>query len=88
MKKEKKPIRFKNENEEFEFWSKAESTQYLDRSTARLGLFPNLKPTSKSIPIRLPVSLLDRLTIKAHKYGMPYQSLLKLLIARGLESMK
>jgi predicted DNA binding CopG/RHH family protein len=80
-------LEFKNEKEEFEFWIKADSTDYIDHRTARLGLFPNLKPTSKAIPLRLPVSLLDRLMIKAHKCGVPYQSLLKLLVIRGLRSL-
>lgn len=86
MKKQKKPLNFKNEKEEFDFWSKAESTEYIDRTTARIGLFPNLKPTSRAIPLRLPVSLLDRLMVKAHKCGIPYQSLLKLLVVKGLKS--
>jgi len=87
MKKQKKPLKFKNEKEEFDFWSKAESTEYIDSTTAREGLFPNLKPTSRAIPLRLPVSLLDRLMVKAHKCGMPYQSLLKLLVDKGLRMM-
>jgi predicted DNA binding CopG/RHH family protein len=87
MKKQKKPLEFKSEREESDFWAKAESTEYIDRSTARAGLFPNLKPTSKSIPIRLPVALLDRLMVKAHKCGVPYQSLLKLLVVKGLRSL-
>lgn len=85
MKKQKKLLKFKNEKEEFDFWSKAESTEYIDRTTVREGLFPNLKPTSRAIPLRLPASLLDRLMVKAHKCGMPYQSLLKLLVAKGLK---
>ena len=87
MKTRKKPLDFKSEKAEFDFWAKAESTEYIDRATARVGLFPNLKPTSKAIPLRLPVSLLDRLMVKAHKCGVPYQSLLKLLVVRGLRSL-
>lgn len=87
MKKQRKPLEFKSEKKEFDFWAKAESTEYIDRATARVGLFPNLKPTSRAIPLRLPVSLLDRLMVKAHKCGVPYQSLLKLLVIRGLRSL-
>lgn len=87
MKKGKKPMRFKSEDEEFEFWLKADSTEYIDRKTARVGLFPNLKPSSRPVPIRLPNSLLEQLMVKAHKYGMPYQSLVKILIAKGLKSL-
>lgn len=85
MKKQKKPIRFKNENEEFNFWSKMDSTEYIDRSTICKARFPDLKPTSIPIYIRLPVSLLERIKIKAHKCDMPYQSLIKLIIANSLK---
>lgn len=85
MKKAKKPIRFKNEDEEFDFWARADSTQYINKDSVCKGRFPNLKTTSMPIYIRVPVSLLERVKIKAHSYDMPYQSLIKLLIAEGLK---
>ena len=87
MKTLKKQLAFKSEKAESDFWADAESIEYIDQATARVGLFPNLKPTSRAIPLRLPVSLLDRLMVKAHKCGVPYQSLLKLLVVKGLRSL-
>ena len=84
MKKQKKPVHFKNEEEEFEFWSKADSVDYIDRRTIGRGHFPNLKPSSKVISLRLPAPLLERVKVKAHKARVPYQSLIKILIAKGV----
>lgn len=76
---------FKSEAEEREFWQTHDSTEYIDWSKATRGLrFPNLKLTSKPITLRLPVSMIDRLKIEAHKMDMPYQVLIKKLIFDGL----
>jgi len=73
IKKLKKLPVFKNEDEEFEFWQKADSTDYFDWSKAKRGLmFPNLKLTSKLVTFRLPSGLLDVIKIEAHKRDMPY----------------
>jgi len=81
-----KPIpKFKNEDEEFEFWQKADSTEYFDWSKAKRGLmFPNLKLTSKLVTIRLPIGLVDRLKVKANKMDIPYQSLVKEILFKSL----
>lgn len=81
-----KPVpKFKNEDEEFEFWQKADSTQYFDWSKAKRGLmFPNLKLTSKLVTIRLPIGLVDRLKVKANKMDIPYQSLVKEILFKSL----
>ena len=85
MKKKLKPIpKFNSEKEEREFWQRADSTEYVDYSTARRVSFPNLKLTSRPITIRLPESLIDRAKIEAHKMDIPYQSLLKKIIFDGL----
>lgn len=85
MKKKLKPIpKFSSEKEEREFWQTHDSTQYVDYSRAENWKFPNLKLTSKPITLRLPQSLIDRTKIKAHKMDIPYQALMKQLIARGL----
>lgn len=85
MNKLKNIPKFKNENEEFEFWEKADSTEYFDYSKAKRGtLFPNLKLTTKSISIRLPVGLIERLKVKANKMDIPYQALIKQELFKSL----
>lgn len=89
MKKLKDIPKFKNENEEFEFWQKADSTEYFDWSKAKRGvIFPNLKLTTKSITIRLPVGLIDRLKVKANKMDIPYQALIKEELFKSLVDNK
>jgi predicted DNA binding CopG/RHH family protein len=77
MNKLKKIPDFKNEAAERVFWERHDSTEYLDWSQAKLAKFPNLKPSTKTISLRLPESLLDRIKIEANKRDMPYQSLIK-----------
>lgn len=77
MKKLKPIPHFKSEAEEREFWQTHDSTLYVDYSKARRVSFPNLKLTTKPITIRLPVGLIDRVKIEAHKMDIPYQSLIK-----------
>lgn len=83
-KKLKKIPKFKSEKEEREFWQTHDSTGYVDWNKAERVSFPNLKLTSKPVTIRLPQSLIDRLKIKAHKRDVPYQSLIKEILYRGL----
>jgi len=68
---------FKNEQEEREFWETHDSTDYVDMSKAQLAVFPNLKPTTKAISLRLPEDLLAKIKLKANKMDVPYQSLIK-----------
>jgi predicted DNA binding CopG/RHH family protein len=77
----KKIPEFRNEEEEFEFWSKADSTEYLDWSKAKRVKLPNLKPTLRTISIRLPVSMVEDLKILANQRDVPYQSLMKVFLA-------
>ena len=73
MKKKLKEIpKFKNEDEEREFWWSHDSTEYLDWDNAELPIFPNLKPTTRTISLRLPNSMLDGLKIAANKRDVPY----------------
>lgn len=81
----KKIPKFKNEDEEFEFWSTHDSTEYVDWSKAKRMFFPNLKPSTKTISIRLPESLLEHLKALANKRDVPYQSLLKLYLSERVE---
>jgi len=85
MKKYKKIPKFKSEDEAFKFWSTHDSTNYVDWSKGKRALFPNLKPTSKLISIRFPVSVLDRLQTLANRRDIPYQSLIKIFVNRELE---
>ncbi len=84
MKKLKKIPHFKTEKEEREFWQKVDSTEYVDYSKLERWSFPNLKLTSRPITIRIPDSLLERIKIRAHRQDIPYQSLIKQLIYKGL----
>ena len=84
MKKLKKIPFFKTEKEERKFWQEVDSTQYVDYSKLERARFPNLKLTSKPITIRLSLSLLERVKVKANLLDMPYQSYIKQLIAQGL----
>jgi predicted DNA binding CopG/RHH family protein len=77
-----KPIpTFKNEAEERKFWETHDSTEYLDWSKAQRVRFPNLKPSTTAISLRLPVSLLEQIKIAANKRDVPYQSLIKMWLA-------
>jgi predicted DNA binding CopG/RHH family protein len=84
MKQEKIPS-FQSEEEEREFWANHDATDFIDFSQAQQTLMPNLKPTLKTISIRLPEPLLESLKVLAHKRDIPYQSLMKMLLAEGIE---
>ena len=84
MKKLKKIPKFKNEKEERDFWRKVDSTEYLDYSNLEKWTLPNLKLTSKPITIRIPESIIEKVKIKANKADMPYQTLIKQYIYKGL----
>ncbi|MGH9588119.1 MAG: BrnA antitoxin family protein [Acidobacteriaceae bacterium] len=84
MKKRLKPIpEFKSEADERAFWEspRNNSAEYIDWSKATLVSFPNLRPSTKTISLRLPEDLLDTIRIRAHKLDVPYQSLMKLWLA-------
>jgi predicted DNA binding CopG/RHH family protein len=86
MNKLKDIPKFKNEDEEFEFWQKADSTEYFDYSKAKRGiLFPNLKLTTKLVTMRLPIGLIERLKVKANKMDVPYQALIKQELFKSLQ---
>lgn len=77
--------KFKNEEEERDFWSKHDSSAYLNWKSAERALFPNLKPSTKSISLRLPESLLDALRQMANERDVPYQSLIKMILQERIE---
>ena len=83
--KKLKPLpAFQSEAEERRFWETHDTADYVDWSRARLGVFPNLKPSTETISLRLPASLLAELKLLANKRDVPYQSLLKVLLAERL----
>ena len=85
MRKLRRPPKFKNEKEEFEFWSSHDSTDYVDYSKAKRVLFPNLKPSTRTISIRLPESLITHIKVLANRRDIPYQSLLKMYLIEKVE---
>jgi len=82
MPRARKPVpEFKSEAEERAFWEKHDTADYLDWSRAEVVQFPNLKPSTSTISLRLPAQLLADLKRLANKRDVPYQSLLKVYLA-------
>lgn len=88
MSKAKKIPEFISEAEERAFWESHDSTEYVDWKQAKRAQFPNLKPSTKTISLRLPESLLDRIKIEANKRDMPYQSLIKVWLSDDVEESR
>lgn len=85
MKKQLKTApKFKTEEEERHFWELNDSSEYVDWKTAEQVVLPNLKPTTKTISLRLPQHLLDSLKAAAHSRDVPYQSLIKVWLQEKL----
>jgi predicted DNA binding CopG/RHH family protein len=78
---------FSDEAEERQFWESHDSSSYVDWTKAERVRLPNLKPSTRSISLRLPVSLLERLKIEANKRDVPYQSLIKTWLAEKAGSV-
>jgi len=87
MSKQKKLPKFKTLAEERDFWQQQDSTEYLDWSKAKRAVFPNLKPSTKTISLRLPESLLNAIKTLANKEDIPYQSLMKMLLVQGIKEV-
>jgi predicted DNA binding CopG/RHH family protein len=83
--KKKKMPKFKSEDQEREFWAREDSTQYVDWSRAKRVILPNLKPSLKTISLRLPELMLSEIKLLANKRDVPYQSLIKIFLAERLE---
>lgn len=81
----KKLPKFKNEDEERAFWATHDSTKFVNWEKAKRVLLPNLKPSVKTISIRLPESMLEELKLLANKRDVPYQSLVKIFLAERIE---
>jgi predicted DNA binding CopG/RHH family protein len=81
VRKLKKIPKVDNEASTQEFWANADAVEYLDWSKAKLSFFPQLKPSSRTISIRLPEALLESIKVLANRRDVPYQSMLKILLA-------
>jgi predicted DNA binding CopG/RHH family protein len=77
--------KFDTEEEEREFWSKHDSVEYIDWKKAQRVKLANLKPTTRTVSIRLPETMLEDLRMLANKRDVPYQSLLKIYVAERIE---
>ncbi len=85
--KKMKIPKFKNEDQERDFWSKADLSNYFSKDDFEKASFPNLKPSTKTISLRLPESLLYSLKEKANKRDVPYQSLMKMILDKELKKL-
>jgi len=87
-KKVKRVPKFASEQEEREFWEAHDSSDYVDWAEAESVALPNLKPSTKTISLRLPEGLLDSIKIEANKRDMPYQSLIKAWLAEDVKESR
>ena len=85
MPKNKRIPKFESEDQERDFWASHDSTEYVNWDTARRLMFENLRPSTKTISLRLPETLLQELKLLANKRDVPYQSLLKVFLAERVE---
>ena len=81
----KKMPRFKSEDQEREFWATRDSTEFVDWKKAKRTVLANLKPSVKTISLRIPESMLEELKLLANKQDVPYQSLLKMFLAERIQ---
>ena len=88
MSKVKKAPKFKTEAEERAFWESNDSSDYVDWSQAKPVTMSNLKPSTRTISLRLPEMLLDSIKIEANKRDMPYQSLIKAWLADDIKQSR
>ena len=88
MTKLKKIPTFQTEQEERAFWESHDSSDYVDVSKVRRAILPNLKPSTKTISLRLPEGLLDSIKVEANKRDMPYQSLIKAWLAKEVQESR
>jgi len=84
MKKKTIP-KFKDESQEREFWHTHDSTEYINWNNGEKVILPKLKPSIKTISLRLPENLLNELKLLANKKGVPYQSLLKMFLSERVD---
>ena len=76
---------FENEEKEREFWAEADSSEYIDWKKAKKFVLPNLKPSVKTISLRIPESMLEEIKLLANKRDVPYQSLMKIFLSERID---
>jgi len=76
---------FKNEDEERDFWANEDSTDYVDWDLAESTVLPKLKPTTRTISLRISESMLEKIRLVANKRDVPYQSLIKMFLKERLD---
>lgn len=76
---------FKDEDEEREFWAKEDSTDFVDWNSAESVVLPKLKPTTRTISLRISESMLEKIRLVANKRDVPYQSLIKMFLKEQLD---
>lgn len=76
---------FKDEDEERAFWAENDSADYIDWGTANRAIFPKLKPSTKTISLRMSESMLNELRLLANKRDVPYQSLIKVFLQERID---
>ena len=81
----KKIPKFKSENKEREFWADADSLEFIDWKKAKKIVLPDLKPSVRTISLRLPESMLEEIKLLANKRDVPYQSLMKMFLSERIE---
>jgi len=84
MKNIKKIPTFSNEMQEREFWENSDSTEFIDWNKAKKVILPNLKKSTKTISLRLPADMLEKIKVKANTLDIPYQSLIKIMIQKEI----
>ncbi len=88
MKNTKHIPKFRSEDKERDFWAKADTFDYFDFDKVKRARFPNLKPSSATISIRLPKALLEDIKILANRKDVPYQSLMKIYLHEMVKNEK
>ena len=83
--KRKRVPEFRSEDEERRFWAENDSSEFIDWASASRRKLPNLRPSLRTISLRLPVSMIEDLKVLANKRDVPYQSLLKVFLAERLK---
>ncbi|MCU1289430.1 MAG: uncharacterized protein JWN60_1659 [Acidobacteria bacterium] len=76
---------FNNEDEEREFWAKEDSTDFIDWDSAETLVLPKLKPTTRTISLRISEAMLEKIRLAANKRDVPYQSLIKMFLKERLD---
>ncbi len=84
----KKIPKFTSETAKHQFWATHDSTEYIDWSKAKRTRFQNLKPSTETISLRLPQSMLEEIKVLAQKRDVPYQSLIKIMLDKKIKDEK